>query len=100
MKKIAIMTALILALAVPAFAQQPVQRGVLFQLGASAGVTMGTDLPTEASEFGRGFGVGLGYDFSKNPRGFGLTLEGKYNWLNIEGEEYSGFLILLSLCWK
>ena len=167
MKKITIIIALLLALAVPAFAQEPVHRGVLFQLGAgpsfpsypseleydldylesipgvdrvqvaidlalgfavmdtsylmlrmdgfgdrfdylgeyfqlnlylysiglrhypqgsglylegglgaSMGMTMSSDLPTEESESGSGFGVALGYDFNKTPRGFGLTLEG------------------------
>jgi hypothetical protein len=191
MKKNFIIIALILALAVPAFAQEPVQRGVLFQLGAgpsfpsypaeveylldymesepgmvrvkvavdialgfpvmdtsylmlrmdgfgdrfeylgeymqlnsylysiglrhypsgtglyaeaglgaSAMVVMGTDMITETSEFGSGFGLALGYDFNKSPRGFGLTLEGKYNWLTVEGDQVSGLMLLLSLCWK
>lgn len=191
MKKMSIIIALILALAVPAFAQQPVQRGVLFQigagpsfpsypsevayllaylesepgvdhikvavdialgfpvmdtsylmlradgfgdrfsylgeylqlnsylysigvrhypsgtgiyaeagLGASAMVVMGTDIITETSEFGSGFGLALGYDFNRNPRGFGLTLEGKYNWLTVEDEDFGGLMLLLSLCWR
>jgi hypothetical protein len=191
MKKIPIIIALILALAVPAFAQEPVQRGVLFQLGAgpsfpvypseleyyldylesepgvdrvqiavdlalgfpimdtsyfmlrmdgfgdrfdylgeyfqlntylysigvrhypsgtgiyaeaglgsSLMVVMGTGMITETSEFGSGFGLALGYDFNRNPRGLGLTLEGKYNWLIVEGDDISGLMILLSLCWK
>jgi hypothetical protein len=69
-------------------------------LGASALVAMGTGLITETSEFGSGLGIALGYDFNRNPRGFGLTLEGKYNWLKVEGDDISGLMILLSLCWK
>jgi hypothetical protein len=191
MKKIPIIIALILALAVPAFAQEPVHRGVLFQIGAGpsfpsyppeveyfldylesepgmdrvqvavdlalgfpvmdtsylmlrmdgsgdrfdylgeyfqlnlylysiglrhypsgtgfyaeAGlgssllVGKSSDMPTEESDFGSGFGLALGYDFNTAPRGLGLTLEAKYNWLTIEGEDCGGLMILLSLCWK
>ena len=40
-------------------------------LGASLAMPMASDLPTEESEFGSGFGLALGYDFNRNPRGFG-----------------------------
>lgn len=48
MKKIPIIIALILALAVPAFAQQPAQRGVLFQIGAGPSFP---SYPAEMEEF-------------------------------------------------
>ncbi len=47
-------------------------------LEGSAGASSGV------SDFGFGYGAAIGYDFTSNPRGFGLTVEAKYDGLQIE----------------
>jgi hypothetical protein len=47
-----------------------------------------------------GFGVAVGYDFNRDPRGFGLTLEAKYNSYRIENMDWSGIAFVGNLCWK
>jgi len=68
-------------------------------IGGSRAVFQSSLEGTYVSEFDAGYGIGVGYSFNDNPRGFGLTLEARYGMLSIEGDPVSAFMLLLSLCW-
>lgn len=69
-------------------------------LGSSACVTQASFIESEASNLGFGWGAALGYDFNDSPRGFGLSLEARFNGLEIEGDAASSLMLTLNCCWK
>lgn len=84
------------------FRYYPSVRGFYVEgnLGASSAVIQSSFLNTSRSDPGVGFGGALGYDFARRATGFGLTVEGRYNYLSIEGDPCSQLMATLNLCWK
>lgn len=69
-------------------------------LGASRAVMQISGVGSESSDWDTGFGVGLGYNFSKKPTGFGLSIEARYLMLSIEGEQVGALMGMLNLSWN
>ena len=69
-------------------------------LGTTACLIQLSDLESRVSDFGFGYGAALGYDFNDSPRGFGLSLEARFNGLEIEGDAASALMLTLNCCWK
>jgi hypothetical protein len=68
--------------------------------GASRGVLDTSVGTTVSPDFGFGYGVALGYDFTRSVRGFGLLLEARYLGLTIESEQAGCVMLTVDLCWK
>jgi hypothetical protein len=68
--------------------------------GASRAVVQTSAGTTSASDFGFGYGVALGYDFTRSVRGFGLLLEARYLGLTIDSEQAGCIMLTVDLCWK
>ncbi|MBL8966503.1 MAG: outer membrane beta-barrel protein [Spirochaetaceae bacterium] len=68
--------------------------------GATKGVLQSSLYGQTTSPNGFGFGAAAGYDFNAAPRGFGLTLEAKYDNFEFEGESAGCLTLALNLCWK
>jgi hypothetical protein len=80
----------------------PSKTGLYFEggVGRAAAVIQTSSFGDSTSDSGFGFGVALGYDFNTNLRGFGLTIEAKYNSYDIEGVTEAGISFVGNLCWK
>jgi len=80
----------------------PSKTGLYFEGGVGSAVAVGqtSTLGDSTSDPGFGFGVACGYDFNPVIRGFGLTVEAKYNSYNIEGSSEAGISLVGNLCWK
>jgi hypothetical protein len=57
-------------------------------------------LGDSTSDPGFGYGLACGYDFNADIRGFGLTVEAKYNSYAIEGVSQAGISFTGNLCWQ
>lgn len=68
--------------------------------GASKAVAQSSLGTSSSSDFGFGYGAAVGYDLNADAKGFGLTLEAKYDNLSISGEQAGAFMLTLNLCWK
>lgn len=80
----------------------PMRTGLYLEAGAGRAVAViqsSTDTDI-VSDPGFGFGVALGYDFNPELRGFGLTVELKYDSYDIEGSSQASLAFLGNLCWK
>ena len=75
-----------------------------FYLEAGAGGTKGVAQSSmggdSASDWGFGYGGALGWDFNQEARGFGLTLEARYDHIEFDGEGAGCLMLALNLCWK
>ncbi|PKL08979.1 MAG: hypothetical protein CVV51_06145 [Spirochaetae bacterium HGW-Spirochaetae-7] len=69
-------------------------------IGSAVMVYMDSSSYNSSSDPGLGFGVACGYDFNADIRGFGLTVEAKYNSYDIEGINEAGISLVGNLCWK
>lgn len=70
------------------------------EVGASKAVVQASSGVSSSSDLGFGFGAALGYDFNRNPRGFGLSIEAKYDSLTVESDKVGALMLTLNLCWK
>ena len=80
----------------------PYRTGLYVEVGAGAskGVIESSVAASSPSDTGFGYGIAIGYDFNRRQRGFGLSLEAKYDGLTIESEQYGALMFTLNLCWR
>jgi len=80
----------------------PLKTGLYFEggVGMVAAVMQTSSLGDSTSDSGFGYGMACGYDFNADIRGFGLTVEVKYNSYDIEGTSEAGISFVGNLCWK
>ena len=80
----------------------PQTTGLYFEGGAgmTAAVLQTSFAGNSSSNNGFGFGGGIGYDFARGSTGFGLNLEAKYDFMEIESYQFGAFMLTVDLCWK
>jgi hypothetical protein len=79
----------------------PSRTGLYFEGGVGrVAAVMTSSLGDSASDPGFGYGLACGYDFNADIRGFGLTVEAKYNSYAIEGVSQAGISFTGNLCWQ
>lgn len=84
------------------FRWYPSLTGAYVELGAGASrmVVQDSVYGTEASAFSYGAGAAVGWDFNQDGRGTSLSLELKYDWLDIEGEPVGALLATVNLAFR
>lgn len=84
------------------FRYYPMTTGLYVEAGAGGtqGVTQSSLGSGSSSDWGFGYGGALGWDFNPEARGFGLTLEARYDSIELEGEEAHCLMLTLNLSWK
>jgi len=80
----------------------PMETGLVLglDLGATRGVIQDSDYGTETSDWGRGGGVMVGYDFARRKTGFSALIAVRVDALNIDGDTITGSSLFLDLLFK